>query len=78
MRRALICYQFFSAMDGASKDLSGVLRQLKISGYHAVEFIEFYNSPNKAIVDFLRGTGLIAVPNHALCAETSIDIVASF
>lgn len=76
MKKALIGYQLYSAREDASKDLAGVLKQLKALGYDAVEFAGFYGHTADEIKVLLDETGLAAVSDHVPYAVIEKDMFA--
>ena len=76
MKKALIGYQLYSAREDASRDLAGVLKQLKALGYDAVEFAGFYGHTADEIRVLLDEAGLAAVSDHVPYAVIEKDMFA--
>ena len=76
MKKALIGYQLYSAREDASRDLAGVLKQLKALGYDAVEFAGFYGHTADEIKVLLDEAGLAAVSDHVPYAVIEKDMFA--
>ena len=75
VKKALIGYQVYSAREEASKDLAGVLKQLKDMGYDAVEFAGYYGHTSREVKAMLDDTGLIALSAHEAIRPTVAGIM---
>ncbi len=76
MKKAMIGYQLYSAREECSKDLMGVLKQLKALGYDGVEFAGFYGHTAEEIRGMLDEAGLVAFSDHVPYAVIEQDMFA--
>ncbi len=76
MKQAPVAYQLYSAREEASRDLPGVLAQLKEMGYDGVEFAGFYGHSAAEVKTMLETAGLKAISSHVPLVDIEADMDA--
>lgn len=69
-----IAIQVYSVRDDASKDLRGVLTELKAMGYDGVEFAGLYGHTPEEVRDMCQEIGLVPISAHVAYEEIMGDV----
>lgn len=69
-----VALQLYSVRDDASKDLKGVLKQVKEMGYDGVEFAGLHGHSASDVRAMLDEIGLVGISAHVAPAELLTDI----